>query len=340
MDILLGTLFLIICILLIIVVLLQRGRGGGLGAAFGGAGSSAFGTRTGDVFTWVTIVLTALFLLLAIGASFAFRPEVRPLPKPEFRPEPAAITAPSEVEIFVPKQRRAEIYYTIDGAEPTRDSRRYSIPVLLDPGTVLKARAFLKGWADSEITTGEYARAVPQAAAPLFDPPSREISGAIEVALSCATEGAVIRYTVGGADPTEQALEYRIPLIVEPGTTLTARAFHADYKPSEVAVAAYLKAAVMAPRPAPPGGEIAGPVKVAVSCATPDATVRYTLDGTDPTEQSAAYEAPVTVEPGTTLKLRGFRADYEASPVVEARYDAPAPPTRPATAPAPAEVTE
>ncbi len=51
MDILLGTLFIIICVLLIVVVLLQKGRGGGLGAAFGGAASSAFGTKVGDVFT-------------------------------------------------------------------------------------------------------------------------------------------------------------------------------------------------------------------------------------------------------------------------------------------------
>ena len=49
-HILLGVLFLVICFLLIIIILLQKGKGGGLGAAFGGMGSSAFGTRTGDVF--------------------------------------------------------------------------------------------------------------------------------------------------------------------------------------------------------------------------------------------------------------------------------------------------
>ena len=36
MDIFLATLFIVVVILLIIVVLLQKGRGGGLGAAFGG----------------------------------------------------------------------------------------------------------------------------------------------------------------------------------------------------------------------------------------------------------------------------------------------------------------
>ena len=74
MEIFLATLFVVICILLIIVVLLQKGRGGGIGSAFGGGGSAAFGTRTGDVFTWVTIVLTALFLLLAITTTLVYRP--------------------------------------------------------------------------------------------------------------------------------------------------------------------------------------------------------------------------------------------------------------------------
>ena len=63
----LAVLFTIVCIVLIIIVLLQKGRGGGLSAAFGGAGGhSAFGSKTGDVFTWATIVIVGLFLLLAM----------------------------------------------------------------------------------------------------------------------------------------------------------------------------------------------------------------------------------------------------------------------------------
>ncbi len=60
-------LFLFIGLLLIGVILLQRGRGGGLVGAFGGGGGqSAFGTKTGDVFTTVTVITFAVFLLMAL----------------------------------------------------------------------------------------------------------------------------------------------------------------------------------------------------------------------------------------------------------------------------------
>lgn len=61
------TLFLLICLFMILLILIQKGRGGGLSSAFGGAGgNTAFGSKTGDVLTWVTSVVFGLFLILAV----------------------------------------------------------------------------------------------------------------------------------------------------------------------------------------------------------------------------------------------------------------------------------
>ena len=60
-------LFVIVCFLLMMLVLIQKGRGGGLASAFGGAsGHTPFGSKTGDVLTWTTSILFGIFILLAI----------------------------------------------------------------------------------------------------------------------------------------------------------------------------------------------------------------------------------------------------------------------------------
>jgi preprotein translocase subunit SecG len=68
--------FVLICLMLIIVVLLQKGRGGGLSSAFGGGGGGqgAFGAKTGDVFTWITVALAVCFLLAACVGVWFYRP--------------------------------------------------------------------------------------------------------------------------------------------------------------------------------------------------------------------------------------------------------------------------
>jgi protein translocase SecG subunit len=71
-----GVVLILVCVLLILVILLQKGRGGGLAGAFGGAGGhSAFGAKTGDVFTWITIGLTAAFIGIAVIGNYVFVPD-------------------------------------------------------------------------------------------------------------------------------------------------------------------------------------------------------------------------------------------------------------------------
>lgn len=54
-------------IFLIGLVLIQRGKGGGLAGAFGASGgSSAFGTKAGDVFTRITITTGGVWVLMAM----------------------------------------------------------------------------------------------------------------------------------------------------------------------------------------------------------------------------------------------------------------------------------
>lgn len=52
-------------LLLILTILIQRGKGGGLIGAFGGAGgSSPFGSKAGDTFTRITVTMAGIWVLL------------------------------------------------------------------------------------------------------------------------------------------------------------------------------------------------------------------------------------------------------------------------------------
>lgn len=67
-------LFTIISIVMILIILVQRPQGGGLAGAFGGAGGggadTVFGGRVGDVLTWTTSIVFAVFLLVAVGLNW------------------------------------------------------------------------------------------------------------------------------------------------------------------------------------------------------------------------------------------------------------------------------
>ncbi len=69
-----------------------------------------------------------------------------------------------------------------------------------------------------------------------------------------------------------------------------------------------------------PAGLYTSAQTVEIACATEDATIRYTLDGTEPTEASAEYTVALTISETTTVKAKAFKTDYIASSVATAEY--------------------
>lgn len=67
-----GVILFVVSVFLVLLILIQRGRGGGLAGAFGGmGGQSAFGTKAGDTFTKITIVVATFWIVLCIlGVKF------------------------------------------------------------------------------------------------------------------------------------------------------------------------------------------------------------------------------------------------------------------------------
>ncbi len=73
-----AVLFVVCCVALILIILIQKGRGGGLSAAFGGGmAGGILGSKTGDFLTWVTIALVGMFLTLAVVMGKFYKPSDR-----------------------------------------------------------------------------------------------------------------------------------------------------------------------------------------------------------------------------------------------------------------------
>jgi preprotein translocase subunit SecG len=79
-----AVLFTLCAIILVLAVLIQKGKGGGLGAAFGGAAGSLLGAKSKEPMTYITIALACLFLLLAVVLAKFWKPtlEEKQAPQP------------------------------------------------------------------------------------------------------------------------------------------------------------------------------------------------------------------------------------------------------------------
>lgn len=99
-----GVIMFFTAVFLILLVLVQRGRGGGLTGALGGmGGQSAFGSKAGDVFTRITVVMATFWILLCIAMILLFNRQ------PSAQAGPDAKEGPSkEFELVQPTDSESE----------------------------------------------------------------------------------------------------------------------------------------------------------------------------------------------------------------------------------------
>lgn len=220
----------------------------------------------------------------------------------------------------------ATIHYTTTGVEPTTAD-----PTIASGGTVVvgvsatvKARAVRSGWTASDTTTASYVLALGTVATPTFTPGGGTYASAQTVTVSSTTSGATIRYTTDGTDPTTTSAIYTAPVAVAADATLKARAFKADWGMSAIGTATYVidTGAVATPTISPGTGPLAAARFVTVAVSTAGATIRYTLNGLEPTETDPVVTSggTVLVDKALRLKVKAWKTGLTASGVRAADY--------------------
>jgi alpha-tubulin suppressor-like RCC1 family protein len=225
----------------------------------------------------------------------------------------------ADVDLAISATAGATIRFTLDGSDPTDTSTAYAAPIHISQPQTLKARAVRTGWTTSSVTAVAFAMKV---ATPSLVPGGGTYTAVTNVSAATTTPGALIRYTLDGADPApDSPVLSGGQIAVDHSATLRVRAWRAGWTSSDGAVATFsvTKGQAAAPTMDPPAGTYSQAQKVTLNAA-PGAVVRYTFDGTAPTWSSAKYSRPIAVGETTTLKAKAWLADSLESPVTTADY--------------------
>ena len=88
MNVIVTILHIFVCVILILVVLLQAGKGANMGAAFGGASQTGFGSSGAGTFLGkMTTLVAAVFMLTSLGLSYFALPQGASVMNSLSRPE-------------------------------------------------------------------------------------------------------------------------------------------------------------------------------------------------------------------------------------------------------------
>jgi alpha-tubulin suppressor-like RCC1 family protein len=223
------------------------------------------------------------------------------------------------------------IRFTTDGSTPTAASTAYAAPISIGTTTVLKARGFKTDWSDSDLSSGSYTMFFGTLATPTADQATGTYIGAVTVALS-SIPGATIRYTTIGSYVDASSPIYTMPFTFDQTTTLRFKAYHPDYAASAEVMRTYTLAPA-APVFDPAAGSYTAGQEVTITGATAGSTIRYTINGVEPTTSDPTITSGSTLVVGNyTLKAKAWKTNNTPSTTTTATYSISGEVTPPALA--------
>ncbi len=166
-------------------------------------------------------------------------PSVIPLAAPRFNPEPGTYPEPVIVSLVATPEAEL-IRYSTDGSEPGIDSGLiYTTAFRIDSSRTVKAVAIGADLRVSAVSSGDFL-VTGTVASPVISPSAGHYMPDRNVAMTCATQGATIRYSLDGKIPAAgQGTVYVSPFLAKGSVTIAAVASKAGWKDSPATVASY-----------------------------------------------------------------------------------------------------
>ncbi len=116
---------------------------------------------------------------------------------------------------------------------------------------------------------------------------------------------------------------YSTPFTLSISKKVKAIALKEGYTNSDVASNAYIinNETIANPVISSPTGTYYQQLLISLTCPTAGALIKYTLDGTDPDENSTQYSIPFTLDHSTVLKVKAFKENYLPSSIIQTEYE-------------------
>ena len=228
---------------------------------------------------------------------------------PVITPPGGTFAGPVDVRITT-TTAGANLRYTLDGTAPTPSSAVLASGglVTIDGSVFLRVVGYRQGVPPSNESNAEFKFGLP---APTIHVRRATTNGAFYALGASKSPGAAVRCTTDGSEPTMASAFCERGLPVDETAVVKARAFLAGWEPSPTStrqVTVTAPSVVETPTVSLSSGVYPTTRHVTISAGTPGSSIRYTLNGQEPTVQdtSTPSGASVTIDHSVTLKVAAF----------------------------------
>jgi hypothetical protein len=200
------------------------------------------------------------------------------------------------------------------GDEPWLEPDNWDIDYANNVITATGINQFAADW-----TAGDSTSIVSKINKLVFTPAPGILNNPQLVTITSSTPDIAIYYLFSHGFPGIFDSLYTDPIAVDSAMVINAIAFKEGWQDSDTTTAVYTFM-VDTVEFSKPAGPYTGAQSIELNCSTIDAEIKYTTDGTEPSENSTLYSAPIVVESSTTIKAIAFKDKYLPSAISEALY--------------------
>jgi hypothetical protein len=205
------------------------------------------------------------------------------------------------------------IRYTTDGSNPTSSHGTvYTSPIVLSLNTQLKAVAYN---GDGDVSLVAVFGVEFKAQAPQIDNPGGTWLGGTTSTITVPA-GTQVYYTTDGTDPSpSNGILYSSQISITENTDLRAVASEPGKNLSDID-SSQINVRVKSAFPNPHTHTHSGPISVTLNCGTVGATMKYTLDGSTPSQTNGiVYTGAFTVSSSITFRTIAIKDNMVDSQV-------------------------